>query len=158
MLAEKCDDSREQCVHCALFYSTYSYCRRVSYISPQSLYLTLSPRIRSSRVPKGSLCLRQRSLLLIRRTSSWITFGRCAVDDTPHHMSFRTSLLSGDRLLALDRGIRVCDDTLLDVWIQVINSVGGPAMEFLGTLEMKRLCEFTLASCESGSEVRSVVG
>jgi hypothetical protein len=43
-------------------------------------------------------------------------------------------------------------------WIQVINSVGGPAMEFLGTLEMKRLCEFTLASCESGSEVRSVVG
>lgn len=78
---------------------------------------------------------------------------RCAIDDAQHYMSFRTSLCSWDGFLALYSSIRVCDDTLLDLWIQIIDSVGGPAVKFFGTLEVKWLCEFTLASCKSGSDV-----
>jgi hypothetical protein len=87
-----------------------------------------------------------------------MTFGRCAIENAQHHMALRTSLVSWDRLLTLDRSIRVCDNTLFDFWIQVVDSVGGPAVKFIGTLEVEWLCELTLASCESGSEGISVFG
>jgi hypothetical protein len=68
-------------------------------------------------------------------------------------MSFRASFLGSNRFLALDRGIRVFDNTLSDFGIHVVNRIRGPAVQILGTFEIDRVGKFALASFESRCKV-----
>ena len=140
---------REELNHCLSFYVTCFCCHLVSSSRSLCLDRLIPPQMRAFFFRGANLFP-----MCPERGYGWSSpASRCAIDDAQHHMSFRTSLCSWDSFLAHDSSIRVCDDTLLDLRIQIIDSVGGPAVESLGTLDIKRLCEFALASCKSGSNI-----
>lgn len=73
-------------------------------------------------------------------------------------MSLSTGLLGQNNPLALDGGLRVFDDTTLEMGAEVVNGVGCPAMHVRGTLEDQRICEGTFTTSETWSTFAEIFG